>query len=38
VPQAVAPASVAEKPATRPREVEPVKKKGKKSANDNTGN
>jgi penicillin-binding protein 1A len=27
-----------DKPATRPREVEPAKKKGKKGANDNTGN
>jgi penicillin-binding protein 1A len=38
VPQVAAPAATTEKPATRPREVEPVKKKGKKGGNDNTGN
>jgi penicillin-binding protein 1A len=38
LPETVAPAPAAEKPATRPREVEPVKKKGKKGGNDNTGN
>ncbi|MFL6228190.1 MAG: penicillin-binding protein 1A [Pyrinomonadaceae bacterium] len=32
-----APPAASDKPATRPREVEPAKKKGKKGGNDNTG-
>ncbi|MDT7603851.1 MAG: penicillin-binding protein, partial [Acidobacteriota bacterium] len=37
-PEVATPPPAADKPATRPREVEPNKKKGKKGANDNTGN
>ncbi|MDQ3917107.1 MAG: penicillin-binding transpeptidase domain-containing protein, partial [Acidobacteriota bacterium] len=36
VPETSVPTLAPEKPATRPREVEPVKKKGKKGGNDNT--
>jgi penicillin-binding protein 1A len=36
VPEVTSPPPAAERPATRPREVEPVKKKGKKGGNDNT--